>query len=133
MFRKSKQLQSSGKEQTKAQVHPTQLLYQSLFLIISFFTFIFVFSSLCIIARPPQSIASCRLSARHILKKSILQAHLRKTTQILMIYKGRHIFPPLCMPGTLLDCVGLLATTCPSVKPHSPRKMIENFKWKTGG
>ena len=28
--------------------------------------------------RPPQSIASCRLSSRHISKKSILQAHLRK-------------------------------------------------------
>lgn len=57
--------------------------------------------------RPPQSEASCRLSARHILKKAILQAHLSKTTRILMIYKGRHIFSPLSMPGTLLDCGGL--------------------------
>jgi hypothetical protein len=32
--------------------------------------------------RPPQSEASCRLSARHILKKAILQAHLSKTTRI---------------------------------------------------
>jgi hypothetical protein len=32
--------------------------------------------------RPPQSAVSCRLSARHILKKAIPQAHLSKTTQI---------------------------------------------------
>jgi hypothetical protein len=57
--------------------------------------------------RPPQSVASCRLSARHILKNAILQAHLIKTTRILIIYKGRHIFSPLSMPGTLLDCGGL--------------------------
>ena len=57
--------------------------------------------------RPPQSVASCRLSARHILTKAILQAHLSKTTRIFMIYKGRHIFSPLSMPGTLLDCGGL--------------------------
>jgi hypothetical protein len=41
--------------------------------------------------RPPQSVATCRLSARHILKKAILQAHLSKKMRILMIYKGRHI------------------------------------------
>jgi hypothetical protein len=44
------------------------------------------------------------------LKKAILQANLSKTTQILMIYKGRHIFSPLSMPGTLLDCGGLHMT-----------------------
>jgi hypothetical protein len=38
------------------------------------------------------------------LKKVILQAHLSKTTRILMIYKGRHIFSPPSMPGTLSDC-----------------------------
>ena len=57
--------------------------------------------------RPPQSVASFRLSARHILIKAILQAHLSKTTQILMIYKGRHIFSPPNNPGTLSDCGGL--------------------------
>jgi hypothetical protein len=60
--------------------------------------------------RPPQYKASCRLSARHILKKATLQAHLSKTTRIVMIYKGRHIFSPLSMPGTLLDCGGLVET-----------------------
>jgi hypothetical protein len=60
--------------------------------------------------RPPQSAASCRLSARHILKKAIMQAHLIKTTQIRIIYKGRHIFLPLSMPGTLSDCGGLHMT-----------------------
>ena len=60
--------------------------------------------------RPPQSAASCRLSARHILKKAFLQAHLSKTTRILMIYKGMHILSPLGMPGTLLDCGGLVGT-----------------------
>jgi hypothetical protein len=45
--------------------------------------------------------------------RSILQiickAHLEKshTTRILMIYKGRHIFSPPTMPGTLSDCGGL--------------------------
>jgi hypothetical protein len=46
------------------------------------------------------------------LKKAILHSHLIKTTQILKIYKGRHIFSHLSMPGTLLDC-GSLFTTCP--------------------
>ena len=63
---------------------------------------------LCHTGRPPQSVASCRLSARHILKKAILQAYLSKTTHILMIYKGRHIFSNLSMPGTLLDCGSLV-------------------------
>jgi hypothetical protein len=70
--------------------------------------------------RPPQSVASCRLSARHIFKKAILQAHLSKTTRSLMIYKGRHIFSPLSMPGTLSDCGGLVTggTKCKSPQPR---------------
>ena len=59
------------------------------------------------IFRPPQSAASCRLSARRILKKNIWQAHLRKTTRNLIIYKGRHIFSHSRMPGTFSDCEGL--------------------------
>jgi hypothetical protein len=41
------------------------------------------------------------------MKKAIVQAHLSKTTRISTIYKGRHIFSPLSMPGTLSDCGGL--------------------------
>ena len=57
--------------------------------------------------RPPQSAASCRLSARHILKKAIWQAHLSKTTQSWIIYNGRHILLRLRMPGTFSDCRSL--------------------------
>ena len=58
-------------------------------------------------SRPPQSVASCRLSARHFLKTAILQAHLGKTTLTMMIYKGRHISSPTSMLVTLSDCGGL--------------------------
>ena len=58
-------------------------------------------------SRPPQSVASCRLSARHFLKTAILQAHLGKTTRTMMIYKGRHISSPTSMLVTLSDCGGL--------------------------
>jgi hypothetical protein len=58
----------------------------------------------CIIApiRPTQSEASCRLSARHILKSHSVGKFEQNNAN-----KTRHIFSSLSMPGTLLDCGGL--------------------------
>ena len=70
---------------------------------------------------------TCRLSARYILKRAILQAYLIKTTQI---YKGRHIFLLLSMPGKLSDCGGLKVRTSLLLRKRAWQYLLQTFTTK---
>ena len=71
------------------------------------------------IIRALQSAAFCRFFARHIIKQGILQAHLSKKRQNLVINKGRHIVLHSRLPGTFSDWWGLAITLILILIPSS--------------